>query len=351
MKNYQFIFLFFFYSGVLQAQAVDNFSDGNFTQDPVWSGSSGHFIINASQQLQLNNSLAGSSFLSTSFAASSLDNFEWQVFVRQAFSPSGSNYGRVYLTSDQMDLSAPLNGYYLQFGEAGSNDAVQLFQQTGLVSTSICRAMNGAIATSFMLRVKVQRDSSGFWKLLIDYSGGTNFVQEASGTEQTQVESSFLGVFCTYTVSNASKFYWDDFIAGPQQLDANPPAFESMEVLSPNSLSLHFSEPLERVSAVSTIHYSANNSLGNPLTATLESDESIVDLFFKINFSNGVQNQLLVSGLKDLAGNSMNASEMPFMFLLRLKISTNSALGKPICGAGSANISVTIISFGCIGDG
>ena len=106
MKNYQFIFLFFFYSNVLQAQAVDNFSDGNFTQDPVWSGSSGHFIINASQQLQLNNSLAGSSFLSTSFAASSIDNFEWQVFVRQAFSPSGSNYGRVYLTSDQMDLSA-----------------------------------------------------------------------------------------------------------------------------------------------------------------------------------------------------------------------------------------------------
>ena len=86
MKNYGFILTFFFYTSTPYAQVLDNFSDGNFTDDPVWSGSTGQFIVNASQQLQLNNSIAGSSYLSTPLAASSLDNFEWQLSVKQGFS-------------------------------------------------------------------------------------------------------------------------------------------------------------------------------------------------------------------------------------------------------------------------
>src|SRR2546421_10766903 len=86
-------------TNVCLSQVFDDFTDGDFTSNPAWSGSSSQFIINASNQLQLNNTVAGQSYLSTPFSANNLDNYEWQVYVKQSFSPSGSNYGRVYLVS------------------------------------------------------------------------------------------------------------------------------------------------------------------------------------------------------------------------------------------------------------
>src|SRR5258708_1470992 len=117
-------------------QVQDDFSDGDFTNNPIWSGSASEFIINSSLQLQLSNTIAGQSFLTTPFAATTLDSYEWQGYVKQGFSPSGSNYGRVYLVSDQSDLTQPLNGYYLQFGDALSNDAIELFRQSRTSSVS-----------------------------------------------------------------------------------------------------------------------------------------------------------------------------------------------------------------------
>src|SRR5438128_12608182 len=128
MKTFQIITLCFA-SYVCKGQLVEHFNDGNFTSDPVWSGSQSQFIINGSQQLQLNNTVAGISYLATPFGAASMDGFEWEAYIKQTFAPSGSNFGRIYLAADHENLSAPLNGYYLQLGEAGSNDAVELFRQ------------------------------------------------------------------------------------------------------------------------------------------------------------------------------------------------------------------------------
>src|SRR5687767_1725714 len=107
------------------AQISDDFSDGDFTTNPLWHGTTSNFIVNNSHQLQLNAAVAGTSYLYTEFSSSQEENIEWEFFVKQSFAPSGANFGRFYLISDQSDLSAGLNGYYLQFGEAGSNDAVE----------------------------------------------------------------------------------------------------------------------------------------------------------------------------------------------------------------------------------
>src|SRR6185295_2101412 len=155
MKKTCTIIFFVGLTSVCFGQLQDDFSDGDFSNNPVWSGSTSQFSVNSSKQLQLNNTVAGQSYLSTPFSTNSLDGFEWQVYVKQAFSSSASNYGRVYLTSDQSDLTKPLNGYYLQFGEANSNDAIELFRQSGSTSVSVCRGTNAAIANSFAVRVKV----------------------------------------------------------------------------------------------------------------------------------------------------------------------------------------------------
>src|SRR6185295_19873363 len=105
MKKIHSIIFFVSLTSVCFAQFTDDFSDGDFTINPVWSGSASQFTINASKQLQLNNTVAGQSYLSIPFAASSLNNSEWQMYVRQSFSSSSTNYGRIYLASDKADLT------------------------------------------------------------------------------------------------------------------------------------------------------------------------------------------------------------------------------------------------------
>ncbi len=301
---------------VCLAQVAENFTDGDFTNSPTWSGSSSKFIVNASKALQLNNSVAGTSYLSTPFLATSLDNYEWQVYVKQSFSPSGSNYGRVYLVSDQADLAQPLNGYFLQFGEAGSLDAIQLFKQTGSALTSVCRGTNAAIASSFGVRVKVTRDNTGVWSLFVDYKGGTDFVLDTSNTDTSINSSSFIGMKCVYTVTNATKFYYDDFYAGPKQVpaDLTQPTVVKIQTPSSNSISILFSESIDHAIGETVSNYSANNNLGSPTTAALQADGKTVTLSFTTTFANGIQNQLTISKVKDLAGNVIADTTAVFMF-------------------------------------
>ncbi len=297
-------------------QVKDDFSDGNFTNNPVWSGSTPQFVVNSSMQLQLSNTVAGQSYLTTPFATNTLDNYEWQVYVKQGFAPSGSNYGRIYLASDQSELTQALNGYYLQFGEALSNDAIELFRQTGTSSVSVCRGTTAAIAASFAVRVKVTRDNTGVWSLWVDYTGGTNFILDATGTDLAFNTSSFFGVQCTYTVTNANKFFFDDFsiTTVPPPSDTTPPVVNSVQAISMNSVSIVFSEVVDVSTSQTVSNYLANNSINNPLSATLQPDGKNVVLVFTKNFSNGIQNQLDISNVQDLAGNTMVATSIPFLF-------------------------------------
>jgi hypothetical protein len=216
MKNYSIII--FFLTNICLAQVEDDFNDGDLTN---WSGTTSHFIINTSHQLQLNNTLASTSYLTTSFAPGQSD-LEWSIYVKQPFAGSGNNYSRIYLTSDQEILTTSLNGYFLQLGEAGSNDAVELFRQTGNTVTSICRAANATIAGSFAIRIKVTR-IDGHWILFIDYSGGTDYSEAANGVDSTYTSGQWMGVVCLYTLSNANKFFFDDIYAGPPKPEPLPP--------------------------------------------------------------------------------------------------------------------------------
>jgi hypothetical protein len=47
--------------------------------------------------------------------------------VSRSFSPSANNNARFYLVTDNENIVGAVDGYFLQFGEAGSNDAIELF--------------------------------------------------------------------------------------------------------------------------------------------------------------------------------------------------------------------------------
>ena len=168
------LFPFLFICSFAYAQVTDDFSDGDFINNPIWTGSTDDFVVNTNQEVQLNNTIASTSYLSTPHNMSTLDNQEWRVWTKQSFSPSSGNNGRIYLTSDNADLTNTLNGYYIQLGESGSSDALRLFKMEAGSSTLLCSGTDGQIASSFEVSIKVIRSEFGEWALYADFTGQEN---------------------------------------------------------------------------------------------------------------------------------------------------------------------------------
>ena len=49
----------------VNAQLTDDFSDGDFTSNPSWTGDAAHFKVNTTYELQLNSSGDNTSILAT----------------------------------------------------------------------------------------------------------------------------------------------------------------------------------------------------------------------------------------------------------------------------------------------
>ncbi|MDY0102886.1 MAG: lamin tail domain-containing protein [Lentimicrobium sp.] len=295
------------------AQISDDFSDGDFTQNPEWTGNTDSFTVNISQQLQLNATGEGQSILTTPFNAQGL--IEWRLWVRLNFSPSDNNLAKIYLASDNANLGEPLNGFYLKLGEGGSADAIELYRQSGTINTLICRGMEGIVAASFAIRIRVIRDENGIWTVSADPTGGEDFQFQGSGEDQQWYNFTHLGMLCKYTSSNATRFYFDDIYAGSPLVDNIAPTLLSINVLGPNNLDLTFSESVDEATANNVNNYFADNGLGNPLAAGRDIvEKSIVHLLFENAFGQGVFYNLTVSNIKDLAGNVMETAVTPFAF-------------------------------------
>lgn len=314
MKNI-LLFVFLAAASSANAQLADDFSDGNFTADPAWSGNSERFRINGDHQLQLFAGGSGTAMLAT--ASQLIDSTEWLFYIKLTFSPSSNNFARVYLVSDQADLAGMLDGIYLQFGESGTGDAPEIFRQEGSTSYSICRGTDGSIAQPFSLNIRVTHDSDGLWNIFSAPAGSDAFHLQASGTDTYLMDPAFAGVLCTYTSSNSQKFYFDDFLIRPLLRDTVPPAVEQLYPTSPNTLQLRFSESVNEPDATLPAHYSLASNGSKPDSAYLGmNDPSSVFLTFSSPFANGSFDNLLISGIHDLAGNLLNDTVIPFAWYI-----------------------------------
>ena len=306
-----FIICAILFRGFTKAQFADSFADGNFTSNPAWTGDAALFKVNTSFQLQLN--ATGSDTAALSAASSILQDMEWSFWIKLSFAPSDNNMARIYLSSDQVDLKGPLNGYYLKLGETGSNDAIELIQQSGNIHTVICRGSDGLLAAPFAIRIKVIRASGGTWTVYADELGGTNYVIQSGGTDNTFLNGSYLGVYSKYTSSNSTKFYFDDFYAGPVIVDNTPPQVDAVSLETLNNLTVTFSEPVEAASATNVNNYSTTPGAVVPQSATQDpGDPSIIRLSYAQRFTPDIVYLLDITNIKDFAGNGMTASQTPF---------------------------------------
>lgn len=191
------------------SQFADDFGDGEFTSNPTWTGVDSKFTA-ASNRLQL---LApeetSNAFLSTGSKA--INQASWEFAVYLDFNPSSSNYARIYLVSDQADLTSALNGYYVLIG--GTPDEISLHRQSGTSQTKIIDGEDGRVnLTEVDVKVKVTRDENGNWELYSDVGMTGNFTLEGVAHDTTHPSSAYFGVYCAYTSTRSDKFSFDDFV-------------------------------------------------------------------------------------------------------------------------------------------
>lgn len=305
------------FHSVSQAQLTENFSNGDFTTNPVWVGNTSDFIVNSNLQLQSNNTVANSSYyLST--ANSMATTTQWSFWVKIDFNPSSANYIDVYLTASASDLSAlGTYGYFVRIG--GTNDEICLYRKsnTGVI-TKIIDGIDDILNTSSnTMRILVTRDGSNMWNLMRDMSGtGSTYTSEGTITDATYTTTSYFGFFVKQsTASFFQKHFFDEIEIKTYVPDVTPPQIQSTVTTSSNSVDILFNEPVDAASSQLIANYSANNGLGMPATAVRDATNSaLVHLTFASTFTNGTTYTLSVNNVKDVSGNTMTAATSDFSF-------------------------------------
>lgn len=309
MQSSTILFLFCCLLGLipLQAQVIDDFSDGDFTQNPTWTGETGLFQVNPAFELQSNGNTAITNTIYLSTPNTRLDATEWRFRLRYGFNPSTSNLMRVYLVSDQANLSGPLNGYFVQIGETGSDDSIDLFRQDGASNTRLIDGSTGQLGSGVDVWVQVIRDNAGNWTLNADNNGNGLFTTEGDTTDITYTTTAHFGIFIKYTSTRTTSFFADDFYVGEVIQDTTAPALNSLEWLSQTEVEAIFSEPLEMLSAENTNNYVLDNGIGTPIDVQQDgTNPARVVLDFATSFVNNTSYTLTVSNVKDLSGNAIN---------------------------------------------
>lgn len=207
---------------VCAAQFSDNFSDGDFTNNPSWSGDQSKFVIQGNQ-LRLNAPAAADvAYLSTPSA--SIDDATWEFFVLMDFATSATNYTDFYIVSDNPVLTGSLNGYFIRIGN--STDEVSLYRQSGTTKTEIIDGLDARVSTDpVTVRIRVTHDAGGNWELFSDITPPGTYVSEGTVADATHLSSTHSGILCVYTATRSTNFYFDDFVVtGNPFVDPSTPA-------------------------------------------------------------------------------------------------------------------------------
>lgn len=293
-------------------QLREDFSDGDFTANPVWTGLTSNFKINAAYQLQ---SQAATSSVSWLFTPSEVvENATWECWIKVTYSTSASNYAAFYLISDKNDLSNGCKGYYVQVG--GTNDEVALYVQDGTKKTKLIDGADKRTdGNSVEISVRVTRDAQGIFSLYSKKAGETAFVLEGSVQHQLFNTSSYTGVLYANTSTTGADYYFDDVsVMGEAHKDTEVPTLQTALLSAANSIRLDFSEAMNWTNAT----YAISENQKTLSSQIISMDKKSVELYFDSDFEHGKQYELCVSGMTDVAGNKLADTCLSIGFIDRM---------------------------------
>ena len=298
------------------AQLVVDFSSGNFQG---WKGDSSKFtVVNGALQLSDNNPVTNNQAYLSVPATTGMDRTtSWEFYVNLAFSPSTTNYPRIYLSASQADLSKSLNGYFIQVGGInGDSDALQLYRQDGDKLTAILNGRSGGVGSPTVnVRVRVSRDTSGTWTLEADYEGSQAYVQEGKAKDGTYPTGTHFGWVCRYSATRNKAFSLDDIRVDPLFTDRTPPVLLGVEALTAQTILLKFNETVDLASANKTDIYDLNPSAGSIASASRDANNAgNIILTLGEKMKNLVEYTCSVTGIRDAFGNTAGIQRSKFTY-------------------------------------
>lgn len=299
------------------AQTADSFSDGDFANNPAWTGNPSEWIVNPNLQLQSNNNQSNTSFyLSTPSTA--MAGFQWEWFTLLDFNPSSANYADVFLTASAADpTAAGTTGYFVRMG--GTEDELALYRKDpgGTIIKIIDGQNNTLNNSSNRFRVKVICTITNQWILQRDLTAtGNNYISEGVVTDATYTSGAF---FCFAIRQSTTTFFrrhfFDDLLISPYQADLSPPALVSLFAIGPRQLDCLFDEALSLSSSQQVLHYTADCGLGYPVSAVRDpANPALVHLLFSNPFPTDTLCRLTLYNIEDLWQNTMPLASRSFVY-------------------------------------
>ncbi|MEO5585011.1 MAG: lamin tail domain-containing protein [Flavobacteriales bacterium] len=290
-----------------QAQFTDDFSDGDFTANPTWSGDDALFTVDAGQLRSNTGTLATAATYYLSTPSTLATNAQWEFFVNLKFSPSGANYVDVYLMSDVQALATPANGYFVRIGETVKH--VVLNRMSAGTSSTLVSSPDGIVnsSTNNPFRIKVTRNASNLWTLQYDDGNTGSYLTAGTATDASILSSAFSGIRIVQSTaaSVVNNHFFDDFSAGPITVDTTAPSIVSATATDNQHVELLFDEPVDQTTAENPNNYGLTpfNSI---VTATRDaSNLALVHLTLTSILVSGNTYTLTATAVEDLSGNAI----------------------------------------------
>ena len=299
MLKHLYLLLLLLLSGLTHAQLRDDFTDGNFTANPTWTGDAASFQV-AAQRLQSNGPAVTGTFLQLSTPSQASIGTVWEFWANLRFATSSGNLADVWLMASQADLKSSNNsGYFVRLG--GTDDDVSLFRKDSTrTAVVVVDGVNGTLAsaTNNLVRVRVTRNTANRWTLERDLTGGRSFVAETvQPTDATYQRSVALGMSLRYSPTNSRNFYFDDFAV----TDATAPLLARTVPVDSRQLNIVFNEAVDPSSAGQLGNYRLQSG-AQPISVQVSpTNSAVVRLSFGTDF--GPANLLEVRDIADLYGN------------------------------------------------
>ncbi len=299
---------------VLNAQLFDDFSDGDFQSDPQWFGDIQNFIVNDQYQLQLDAADAGNSKLFVKY--NTVDSMEWNLYLKMDFNPSNSNKLKIYLMVDSTVLDST-SGYFIRIGENGNDDNLKFYSVESGNETLLGEGELGLFSKAFAVNLKITRQSSGFWTILIKKEN--KFYKEDFQVfdDKLYFDSAYFMLDMDYSKTRVNKFIFDDIDIKPFEYDNIAPVLNEAKLLDKTRLILTFDEELDKTSALQKANYTIEENGLNP--AEIIYDNNIpnkVELRFITPFGSGKNYTISVKGIKDLKGNAILEKQSTYFYLI-----------------------------------
>lgn len=207
----------------------------------LWSGDTARFQFE-NKNIQLLDSTENNSSIFTPLANS--HNTSWEFTISLDFSPSASNRLIVYLVTDTNSTEHINKSIFLQLGESGNEDAIELYFTENKKQTLLLRSKDFFSTSIDSLTIKVNHTSDNQWEILTKPNDESSFTSQGNVIFETALNTKYFGYSCIYTKTRATLFKLTKPIITRFEDDNIPPKINSVSYDNAEKILIQFSEPI-----------------------------------------------------------------------------------------------------------